>query len=131
MRKANNLALIGAFLLSAAFASGAAAESTFADQLEMLEWSDPERAVQIVDAAPAPSADFSASEIEMLEIRGMIYADSARDADVDAVVLRLDEIARVGDATAVRAQHFVRAFSASQHREFATAEADLKDIDIT
>jgi diguanylate cyclase (GGDEF)-like protein len=124
--------MIGAIvLLSASVASGAAAESTFADQLEMLEWSDPERAAQIVDAAPPLAADSSASEIEMLEIRGMVYADSARDADVDAVVQRLDEIARAGDATAVRARHFVRAYSARQHREFATAEAELKDIDIT
>src|SRR6267154_4435288 len=130
MRKVNNLVLIGAILLSAALASAAVAESSFADQLEMLEWSDPERAAQIIDAAPPLAADSSASEIEMLEIRGMVYADSAREADVDAVVQRLDEIARAGDATAVRAQHFVRAFSASQHREFATAEADLKDIDI-
>ena len=124
--------MIGAIvLLSASVASGAAAESTFADQLEMLEWSDPERAAQIVDAAPPLAADSSASEIEMLEIRGMVYADSARDADVDAVVQRLDEIARAGDATAVRARHFVRAYSARQHREFATAEAELKDIDVT
>src|SRR5882762_18346 len=132
MGKTNKLGIIGAiFLLSTTVASGEAAVSTFADQLEMLEWSDPERAAQIVDAAPPLSADSSASEIEMLEIRGMVYADSARDADVDAVVQRLDEIARAGDATAVRASHFVQAFSASQHREFATAEADLKDIDIT
>src|SRR5258708_2815767 len=123
MGKDNKLGLIGAiFLLSATVASGAAAESTFADQLEMLEWSDPERAAQIVDAAPPLAADSSASEIEMLEIRGMVYADSARDADVDAVVQRLDEIAGAGDATAVRARHFVRAYSARQHREFATAE---------
>src|SRR5258708_5564123 len=132
MGKDNKLGLIGAiFLLSATVASGAAAESTFADQLEMLEWSDPERAAQIVDAAPPLAADSSASEIEMLEIRGMVYADSARDADVDAVVQRLDEIAGAGDATAVRARHFVRAYSARQHREFATAETELKDIDIT
>jgi len=132
MRKANTLGMIGAiFLLSAAVASVAAAESTFADQLEMLEWSDPERAAQIVDAAPPLAADSSASEIEMLEIRGMVYADSARDADVDAVVQRLDEIAQAGDATAVRARHFVRAYSARQHREFATAETELKNIDIT
>src|ERR1700737_3997563 len=75
MRKTNGLALIGAIVLSAAFAPGAAAESTFADQLEMLEWSDPERAAQIVDAAPSLSAGSSASEIEMLEIRGMVYAN--------------------------------------------------------
>ena len=86
MRKANKLGLIAAIvLLSATVVSRGAAQSTFADQLEMLEWSDPERAAQIVDAAPPLSEDSSASEIEMLEIRGMVYADSARDADVDAV----------------------------------------------
>jgi diguanylate cyclase (GGDEF)-like protein len=131
MGKANKLGLIGAiFLLSDTVASGAAAESTFADQLEMLEWSDPERAAQIVDAAPPLSADSSTSEIEMLEIRGMIYADGTRDNDVDAVVQRLEEISRAGDAAAVRAGHFVRAYSARQHSQYATAESELKGIDI-
>jgi diguanylate cyclase (GGDEF)-like protein len=121
---------MGAFLLSAAVASGAAAASTFADQLEMLEWSDPERAAQIVDAAPPLPADSSTSEIEMLEIRGMIYADSTRDDAVDAVVKRLDAIARAGDQAAYRARHFVRAYSARQHNQYATAESEIKDIDI-
>ena len=52
MGKNNKLLIFGIILLSAAYASGAAAESTFVNQLEMLEWSDPERAAQIVDAAP-------------------------------------------------------------------------------
>jgi diguanylate cyclase (GGDEF)-like protein len=130
MGKTNNLAFIAAIVLSAAPASGAAAASTFADQLEMLEWSDPERAVQILDAAPPPSADSSASEIEMLAIRGMIYADNTRDDDIDAVVQRLDAIARQGHEAAVRAGRFVRAYSARQHNQFATAEAELKGIDI-
>jgi diguanylate cyclase (GGDEF)-like protein len=131
MRKANNLALIGAILLSAGFASGAAAESTFADQLEMLEWSDPERAAQILDAAPPLAADSSTSEVEMLAIRGMIYADNTRDDDVDAVMQRLDAIAREGVQAAVRAGRFVRAYSARQHNQFATAEIEIKGIDIT
>src|SRR5580692_7071182 len=76
MRKLNHCALAAAILLSAFMSVAAAASSSFADQLEMLEWSDPERAIQIVDAAPPVSAD-SASEIDMLEIRGMIYADSS------------------------------------------------------
>src|SRR6202790_5664530 len=131
MRKTNKFGSIGAFFfLSATIASGAAAESTFADQLEMLEWSDPERAAQIVDAAPPLSPDSSALEIELLEIRGMVYADSARDADVDAVVKRLDDIARAGDEKAVRAGHFVRAYAARQHNQFAAAESELKGIEI-
>jgi hypothetical protein len=130
MRIANNLALIGAILLSAGIPSGAAAESTFADQLEMLEWSDPERAAQILDAAPPLSADSSAEEVEMLAIRGMIYADNTRDDDVNAVMQRLDAIAREGVQAAVRARRFVRAYSARQHSQFAAAEIEIKGIDI-
>jgi diguanylate cyclase (GGDEF)-like protein len=129
-KKTTSLALIGVILLSAASAYGAAADSTSADQLEMLEWSDPERAAHMLDAAPAPAADSSASEVEMLAIRGMIYADNTRDDDVDAVVQRLDAIARQGQQAAVRAGRFVRAYSARQHDQFAAAEAELKGIDI-
>jgi diguanylate cyclase (GGDEF)-like protein len=121
---------IASVVIFAAFAPGAAAASTFADHLEMLEWSDPERAAQILDTAPPLPADSSASEIDMLEIRGMIYADNTRDDDIDAVVQRLDAIARGGDQAAIRAGRFVRAYSARQHNQFATAEIELKAIDI-
>jgi diguanylate cyclase (GGDEF)-like protein len=130
MRKLNSLALIGAILLSAVIASRAFAESTFADQLEMLEWADPERAAQMIDAAPPLSASSAAAEIEMLEIRGMVYADSTRDEDVYAVERRLEAIAGAGDDSAVRAGRFVRAYSARQHSQFAAAEAEIKGIDI-
>src|ERR1700730_15835839 len=103
MRKLNKPALIGAILLSAVLASGAIAASTFADQLEMLEWSDPERAAQTIDAARPLSASSVAAEIEMLEIRGMIYADGTRDEDVYSVERRLESIAGTGDECAVRA----------------------------
>jgi diguanylate cyclase (GGDEF)-like protein len=131
MRKTNSLGLIGAIALSAAFASGAVAESPFAEQLEMLEWSDPERAAQMLSTVPPQPADSSTEEIEMLEIRGMIYADNTRDDDVAAVVQRLEAIAREGVEAAVRARRFVRAYSARQHNQFATAEIELKGIDIT
>jgi diguanylate cyclase (GGDEF)-like protein len=131
MRKTNSLGLIGAIALSAAFASGAVAESPFAEQLEMLEWSDPERAAQMLSTVPPPSADSSTEEIEMLEIRGMIYADNTRDDDVAAVVQRLEAIAHEGVEAAVRAGRFVRAYSARQHNQFATAEVELKGIDFT
>jgi diguanylate cyclase (GGDEF)-like protein len=131
MRKVNNHAVIGAFLLCAATASASAAESTLAGQLEMLEWSDPERAAQMLDGAPPPSSRSVADEIEMLEIRGMIYADSTRDEDVYAVERRLEAIAGTGNDAAVRAGGFVRAYSARQHNQFAAAEAELKGIDIS
>ncbi len=130
MRNLTHLALAGAILLSARFAPSAVAASSFADQLEMLEWSDPERAVQIVDAAPPLSAESVATEIDMLEIRGMIYADSSRDDAVHAVERRLEQLADKGDESAVRAGRFVRAYSARQHSQYAVAEAELKGIDI-
>ncbi|HXC07870.1 MAG TPA: tetratricopeptide repeat-containing diguanylate cyclase [Steroidobacteraceae bacterium] len=129
MRKINKFLLFGAVLLSSGFAFGGEGKS-FADQLEMLEWSDPERAVQIVDAAPPLPADSTASEIEMLEIRAMVYANSSRDEDVNAIERRLDVIASAGDASALRAGRFVRAYSARRHGQYAAAEAELKGIDI-
>src|ERR1700733_265461 len=130
MRKVDNLALIGAFVLSVALASAAVAESTYTDQLEMLEWADPERAAQIIDAAPPLSGSPAASGIEMVQIGGMIYADAPRDEDVYSVERRLEAIAGIGDEAAVRAGRFVRAYSARQHSQFAAAEAELKGIDI-
>ena len=132
MRKINKFLLFGGILLSSGFVFGAlgAEGKTFADQLEMLEWSDPERAVQIVDAAPPLPADSTASEIEMLEIRAMVYANSSRDEDVNAIERRLDVVASAGDASALRAGRFVRAYSARRHGQYAAAEAELKGIDI-
>jgi diguanylate cyclase (GGDEF)-like protein len=130
MRNANKLGIVGAIMLSAVMASSAVAESTFADQLEMLEWSDPERAAQIIDAAPPLSAEPDASELEMLEIRAMVYADGSRDDDVRTILQRIDVIAGAGNASAIRAGRFVRAYSARQHSQFAAAEAELKGIDI-
>ncbi len=129
-KKINKFPLVGALLLSA-YASAAVAESTFINQLEMLEWSDPERAAQIIDAAPPLTADSTASEIDMLEIRAMIFADGSRDEDVNAIEQRLDVIASAGDTAALRAGRFVRAYSARQHGQYAAAEAELKGIDIS
>jgi diguanylate cyclase (GGDEF)-like protein len=129
MPKINKLSLIGAILLSGAHATGAFAQPTFADQLELLEWADPERAAQIIDAAPPLSASSTPSEIEMLEIRAMIFADSNRDEDVNSIEQRLDVIAAAGDQSALRAGRFVRAYSARQHGQYAAAEAELKGID--
>jgi diguanylate cyclase (GGDEF)-like protein len=130
MRKINKIAPIGAFFLCATFASVGAAEAISANQLEMLEWSDPERAAQMIDAGPPQPESADAAEIDMLEIRAMIYADATREEDVERVLRRLDAIVRAGNGSAIRASHFVRAYSARQHSQFAEAEAELKSIDL-
>jgi diguanylate cyclase (GGDEF)-like protein len=130
MRKINNLALLGALLLTATIASPAFAQPLSANELEMLEWSDPERAAQIIDASPALSTKSVDAEIDMLAIRAMVYADVSRDQDVYAVERRLEAIAGAGNADAVRAGGFVRAYDARRHNQFAAAEAEIKGIDI-
>jgi diguanylate cyclase (GGDEF)-like protein len=129
MRKNSDINLIAACVLSVAFAHPALADSISADKLEMLEWSDPERAAQVIDASGPPTPDGSTSEIEMLEIRAMVFADTSRDADVDAIVRRLDAIARNGNSSAIRAGHYVNAYAARLHSQFAAAETELKRID--
>ena len=44
-------------LIAAGAAGGAAApvEQSFADRVEMVDWSDPERAAQLIDAVPTPA----------------------------------------------------------------------------
>jgi diguanylate cyclase (GGDEF)-like protein len=131
MRKVKNLALLGAILLSAALQSPAHAQAMTADQLEMLEWADPERAAQIIDSSPPPQAMSVAQEIELLEIRAMIYADSTRDQEIYAIERRLEAIAASGNPAAVRAGSFVRAYAARRHNQFAAAEAEIKGIDVS
>ncbi len=43
--------LVLALGLVAAFAVAAPSEQTFADRVEMMDWSDPERAAQLIDSA--------------------------------------------------------------------------------
>src|SRR5271165_415334 len=113
----------------AASAACAAAEQTLADRIEMLDWSDPERADRLFDVQPV-STEKGAPEVQMLEIGGMVYADVHRDSDVDATLARLQTIAQGGDKSAVLAEHYVRAYSLYQRGEYAAASTELSRIDM-
>ncbi|HEX4153414.1 MAG TPA: GGDEF domain-containing protein [Steroidobacteraceae bacterium] len=127
MRRSKKWALIG--LLGWAAAAKAAADPSFADRIEMLDWSDPQRAEKIVDS---PSlAKGRASEVQFLEIRAMVYVDTRRDADVEASSVRLQAIAEDGDPSAVRAGHFVRAYAYYENADYAAAHRELNAIDMT
>jgi diguanylate cyclase (GGDEF)-like protein len=112
-----------------AAAARASAEQTPVDRIEMLDWTDPERAAQIADTA-STSAENRASEVQMLEVRGMVYVDVRRDSDVDATITRLQTIARSGDGSAAPAVHYVRAYSLFQHDQYAAASAELSGVEI-
>ena len=116
-------------MMWATASSGLAAEQTFADRIEMLDWSDPDRAVKIIDA---PSlAKGRASEVQFLEVQGMVYVDVGRQADVDAMIGRLKAMAEDGDQAAVLAQHYLRAYSLYQQEQYAAASAELSEIDMS
>ncbi len=109
--------------------SSVAAEQTFADRIEMLDWSDPDRAVKIIDA---PSlAKGRASEVQFMEVQGMVYVDVGRQADVDAIIGRLKAMAEDGDQSAVLAQHYLRAYSLYEQEQYAAASAELSEIDMS
>jgi diguanylate cyclase (GGDEF)-like protein len=113
----------------ASVAMAAAAGQSFAERVEMVDWSDPERAAQLIDALPVP-VERGAAEIEMLEVRGMVLADVHRDLDVDATLARLQLLAHQGDRSAALAEHFVRAYSLYQRDQYSAADTELKRVDI-
>jgi signal transduction histidine kinase len=119
-----------AITMLAGLASNAAAQSMTPAQLEMLDWLYPERALQIVDAAPASPPDSDPSRVEMLEIRGTVFSNNNRQEAARDVLNRLDAIARSGDPAAVRAAHYVRAYLVSAQGQFRLAESEIKSLDL-
>src|SRR5712672_413808 len=132
MRHIKNGAWVCVLGLAAAGAAGGAAapvEHSFAERVEMVDWSDPERAAQLIDAVPTP-AERRAPEIQMLEVRGMVLADVHRDLDVDATITRLQMLSHQGDKSAAVAEHYLRAYSLYQRDQYSAADTELKRIDI-
>ena len=127
MRHFRKSALVG--VVAWAAATGALAEQTLVDRIEMLDWSDPERADSSSMRLPT-SEEGGASDIQMLEVRGMVYVDVRRDSDVDATIARLQSIAQDGDEAAVLAEQYVRAYSLYQRDQYAAANAELSRVDI-
>ena len=129
MRQIKSSALMWVLALAGAGVAHAAAGQTFADRVELLDWADPERAAELVDAVPTP-AEARVPEDQMLEMRGMVYTDMHRDQDVDATIARLDAMARQGNRQAVEAEHFVRAYSLYERDQYSAASAELSHIDV-
>jgi tetratricopeptide (TPR) repeat protein len=105
-----------------------AADQSFGDRIEMLDWSDPERAAKMIDEPALGKA--RDSDVQFQEVRGMVFADVRRDADVDATVQRLQAMIDDGDQSAVLAQHYVRAYSLYQREQYSAARDELNHIDM-
>jgi diguanylate cyclase (GGDEF)-like protein len=129
MRQIKTGALVWILGFGAAAAVSAAAQQSFSDRIEMLDWSDPERALQLIDAPP-PAGEERAPEIQELEVRGMVYADVHRDADVDATVGRLQALLSQGEKSAEVGVHYVRAYSFFQRDQYSSANDELSHVNI-
>ncbi|HXC09729.1 MAG TPA: GGDEF domain-containing protein [Steroidobacteraceae bacterium] len=127
MRRVKKSALIGILGWGAAV-SGHAADQSFADRIEMLDWSDPPRAAKMIEG-PALGKVRDA-DVQFLEVRGMVYADVRRDVDVEGTLARLKSLAEDGDQSATVAEHYVKAYSLYQHEQYAAASAELAHIDM-
>ena len=115
--------------LVAAVAVAMPSEQTFADRVEMMDWSDPERAAQLLDTAQTAVLKRS-PELQLMEVRGMVFADVRRDADFDATVNKLHAMTQDGDEAATLAEHYVRAYSLYQRAQYAAASRELSHIEI-
>jgi diguanylate cyclase (GGDEF)-like protein len=127
MRRVKKSALIGILGWGAAV-SGHATDQSFADRIEMLDWSDPQRAAKMIDG-PA-LGELRDSDVQFLEVRGMVYADVRREAEVDGTLARLNSLAEDGNRSATVAEHYVKAYSLYQHEQYAAAGAELAHIDM-
>jgi diguanylate cyclase (GGDEF)-like protein len=107
----------------------AAAEQSLIDRIEMLDWTDPERAEKLLGSAPV-TVDRKDSEVQMLEVSGMVYVDLRRDKNVDATIADLQALADNGDPSAVNAVHYVKAYSFYQNNQYAAAGTELSSVDI-
>ncbi len=127
MRSVRRSALLGLICAASMTAVAADIEPSLENRLEMLDWADPGRALQLMELAPAPRLHASPAT-GLLEVRGMIYADVHQDKDVDAIVSQLDPLARQGDAAATVAAHYVRAYSLYERDQYAAAQDELVRI---
>jgi diguanylate cyclase (GGDEF)-like protein len=66
----------------------------------------------------------------MLEIQGMIYADTHRQDDVDETIATLHAMGAHGDTAAAAAEHFVRAYLLFERAEYTAANAELSKPEI-
>jgi diguanylate cyclase (GGDEF)-like protein len=127
MRQIRKTALVWVMSLAAATIA-AAADQSLVDRIEMLDWSDPDRALRMIDEESSSSS--AAPDVQMLEVRGMVYADVHRDTDVDETIARLQAIAHHGDKSASLAEQYVRAYSLYQRGQYAEASSELGRIDL-
>lgn len=107
-----------------------AAESDDIDRAEVLGWTDPDAALELLERVE-PSVQTDAQLTELLTVRGMAYADKHQDVQAKRVIERLDSMGGRGLASATRASRIVRAHLMCLSDDFDGAREEIKDISAT
>lgn len=105
------------------------APQSVADRIETLDWSDPERALRAIEST-GPAEEGHQTDIPMLEVQGVVYADTHRRSKVDETIASLQTVGAQGNKAAALAEHFVRAYSLFERQQYTAASAELSTSDI-
>jgi diguanylate cyclase (GGDEF)-like protein len=116
-------------LLTVGASLAASVPQSIPDRIEILDWSDPERALRAIETIDQ-SNEGLAADIPMLEIQGVVYADMHRQSDVEETIATLHAIGAHGNGAAALAEHFVRAYSLFERAQYTAASAALSTSDI-
>jgi diguanylate cyclase (GGDEF)-like protein len=119
------MSAIGLFVCGASLAASESQPiSSIADRIEILDWSDPARALRAIETMPSAN-EAAAIDIPLFEIQGMTYADMHQQSKVDEVIGRLLSLDTQGNRSAAVAVHFVQAYSLLKRAQFSAATAEL------
>lgn len=128
MRLKGVIALIGLIAFAGGLALAADADHSVSDRIEMLDWSDPERAALVLDGASVTK--LQSADVQFLEVCGMVYADLRRDADLKRVVDTLKDLAQHNDRLASFAEHYVQAYVMFKDGHYALAGTELNRANV-
>jgi diguanylate cyclase (GGDEF)-like protein len=106
-------------------AVAAPVRQTLINQIEMLDWSDPERAEKMIDMAPVTVATAKRQRSKCSKCAAWFMSTCVGILNVDATIADLQTIAQDGDASAALAAHYVKAYSLYQRDQYAAAGAEL------
>ncbi len=105
------------------------ASQSVSERIELLDWSDPERAAQVLDGVVVSKLEDA--DIQFLEVYGMVYADVRRDTDLNRVLHTLKLRAQHNDSSASFAEHYLQAYVMFKDGHYALARSELNRANIS
>ena len=128
MPKTISFAWVCLLLALSGAASGQAWTPSEINRAEQIGWHDPDAALLLLDKLQ-PTVRTDDALVELLTVRGFAYVDGRQDKETQAVIQRLEFLARRGVVPAMLATHLVRAYFLCASDQFNAAKAEIDAID--